>query len=70
MLLVTGATGMIGRRLVAIAAQESIDVTASARPRGVKTSIVANPAYLDEIERLCDDDGLPFEHISIDAIRC
>ena len=40
-----------------------------AAARGVKTSVVVNPAYLDEIERLCDDSGLPFEHISIDAIQ-
>lgn len=42
---------------------------AEAYARGVRTVIVVNSAYVDEVQQLCDAEGLEFRVIPIDAVR-
>ena len=41
---------------------------AEAHRRGVRSVVVVNPAYMDEVDALCREAGLDFELISIDAV--
>jgi 2-polyprenyl-3-methyl-5-hydroxy-6-metoxy-1,4-benzoquinol methylase len=45
-----------------------IVAAAEAHRRGVRSGVVVNPAYVEEIDRQCREAGLDFELIPIDAV--